>query len=176
MCQTVHPENKSCTLQGNNVQHIFFTLIFHCRHFKSAEESSRVERTQGVHAALSALSFQWGERKEHSTVANNHQVLSPHHYYITKRKKACTSGKTDCPSDQNSTCEAPAITRVVTEATRVTVVSVHRALAFNYGPDESPNPRHKLYIKKELNTENKQSRKHKCRRGEQERLESAEVG
>lgn len=142
-----------------------------CRHFSCAEESSRVKLRQRAHAALSAIkAFRWAEGKEHSTAATN-KVLSPRYYHITKRREACTSGKNDCPSDQNSTCEAPAITRVVTEATRVTVASVHQALAFNYGLDESPNPRHKLYRKKELNTENKQSRKQKRKRGERARFQ-----
>lgn len=149
------------------------TLIHHCRHFSCAGESTRVKPGWCAHAALSAIkAFRWGEGEEHSTAATN-KVLSPHYYYyIMKRKKACTSGKNDCPSDQNSTCEAPAITRVVTEATRVTVALVHQALVFNYGLHESPNPRHKLYIKKELNTENKQSRKQKRKRGEQARFQS----
>lgn len=124
------------------------------------------------HAALSAIrAFRWDEEKEQSTAAAS-KVLSLHYYYITRRKEACTSGKNHCPSDQNSTCEAPAITCVVTEATRVTVASVHLALAFNYGLDESPNLRHKLYMKKELNTKNKQSHKQKQKRGEEARFQS----
>lgn len=130
------------------------TLICRRRLFNSAEVSSRAKLRRGSsHAASSAIMSclrGW--------TANN-KVLSARRYYVAKREKACPSGKSGCPSDQNSTCRAPAITRVVTEATRVTVASAHQALAFNYGLHESPNPRRKLYIKKEVNTENKQQRR-----------------
>lgn len=122
--------------------------------FNSAEVSSRVKLRRGSsHAASSAITSLL-----RGWTANN-KVVSARRYYVAKREKACLSGKSGCPSDQNSTCRAPAITRVVTEATRVTVASAHQALAFNYGLHESPNPRRKLYIKKEANTENKQQRR-----------------
>lgn len=153
-CRSGALRRQDVQVQGGLCAACLPTLICRRRLFNSTEVSSRVKLRRGSsHAALSAItSFVRG------WTANN-KVLSARRYYVAKREKACPSGKSGCPSDQNSTCRAPAITRVVTEATRVTVASAHQALAFNYGLHESPNPRRKLYIKKEVNTENKQQRR-----------------
>lgn len=107
--------------------------------FNCVEESLRVKLRCGSQAAGSAVSsFLWAGGRP-TTKLHRHGAIT---------QQRGPSGKNDCPGDQNSTCAAPAITRAVTEATRVTVASAHQALAFNYGRHESPNPRHKLYIKK----------------------------
>lgn len=100
-------------------------------------------------AGSAAPSFLWAGRRP-TTKLHRHAAIT---------QQRGPSGKNDRPGDRNSTCAAPAITRAVAEATRVTVASAHQALAFNYGRHESPNPRRKLHIKKkEANTENKQKR------------------
>lgn len=93
---------KKFTLQMCHVGGYFYFYTLERRRPFSCDEGSCTSESRPTPSCPLC-----GGKNKGALDCGKKKMLSPRHYYIRKKKEACTSGKNDRPSDQKSTCQSP---------------------------------------------------------------------